>query len=239
MRIYSIEPHDDVQLLDTDVENRVSMLRSLGRGSPLEVAWRPLPVWRLQKPRKRRAEELCDLTAIGAAVDVPVMSFRAKQVLEPLIGKAAQWLPIAFDERDYWLLNTVRTLDVMDMKQSEVTKFPDGRVSGVEIYAFQEASVRDEWLFKVLTHPYRVLVTDRFRTAVVDNGLSGFHFQPVWDSEHRPFRPAATGEQMLERPEIYGPEGFVPNLEEYWPPEWKEHARQLKRLAKESAARGA
>jgi hypothetical protein len=236
MRIYSLGPLDDARRLDMNVDQQLKVLSTLGRGIPFPDDWVPLDVWSLKKPRKRRLENLCDLSVVAAKLSIPVMSGRAKSVFEPLLGVSAQWLPLEFETGDYWLLNSLRVLDALDIADSVIRYFSNGSLWEVERYALKPPIVADELLFKVSTAPYDVLVTDRFRTAVVDNGLTGFHFQPVWDSEHRPFRPVVSGDEMFERPEIYGPEGFVPNLQEYWPPEWKEQARQLKRLAKESAA---
>ncbi len=235
MRIYSIEPHDDVQLLDMDVGQQATVMRALGRGAAYEWSWRPLPVWRLKKPRKRRLEELCDLTTVAADSGVPAMSARAKRVLEPILGRDAEWLPLAFDEREYWLLNSLRVLDALDVPKASVTYFPDGRVSGIEAFAFKLSVIADEWLFKVSLFPYRVLVTDRFRSLVEREGLTGFHFQPIWDSDHKPFRAWPGREDIRSRPDVFGPDGFVTNYKEFWPPEWKEQARQTKRKAQQTS----
>jgi hypothetical protein len=237
MRIYSIGPLDDTQRLDMNVEQQINILRRLGQGIAFKGVWEPIPVWNLKKPRKRRLENLCDLSVVAAKLSIPVLSRHAKSVFEPLLGESAQWLPLNFDAGEYWLLNSLRLLDALDVSNSVIRSFPDGSTWEVEQYAFEPSVVADELLFKVSTAPYDVLVTDRFRALVIENGLTGFYFQPVWDSEHKPFRPLASGDEMLKRPEIYGPEGFVPNLEEYWPPEWKEQARQVKLRARGVAAR--
>jgi hypothetical protein len=238
MRIYSIGPHDDVQRLDMDVEQQVEVMHSLGQGRPFEGTWRPIRVGRLKKPRKRRSEVLCDLTAVAAKLNVPVLSAGAKQVFEPILGRQAQWLPLAFDEGEYWLLNSLHVLDALDLAQSEIRHFAHGPVWNVETYAFRISAVADEWLFKVANAPYDVLVTDRFRDLVQHRGLTGFYFQPVWDSEHKPFRIFAGREYIRTRPEVFGPEGFVTNYAEFWPPEWKEQARHLKRGARAAGKQG-
>jgi hypothetical protein len=119
-------------------------------------------------------------------------------------------------------------LDALDLSRSVVRRLPQGQVVNVEVYAFEPQRIVDEWLFKVATSPFHVLVTDRFRELVAQHGLTGFFFQPVWDSEHEPFRPTPGPAEMLTRPEVYGPHGFVPNLRDHWPPEWKEEARRMK-----------
>ena len=238
MRIYDLSPIDDALLFSADVQHQLTVLRPLGRGQSYEGHWVPLPVWPLKKPRKRRTEPLCDLSSVAAMSSLPVLSARARQCFEPILEPYAQWLPLAFDDEPRWLLNSLRVIEALDEPRSQITRFDDGRVSGIETYAFVESQVADEWLFKVATFPYLVLVTDRFRDLVMRSGLTGFHFQPVWDSEHRPFRPTPGKAEMLTRPEIYGPDGFVPNMREYWPAEWKEQARQMKRSGKAGATIG-
>jgi hypothetical protein len=239
MRIYSMGIHDDVQMLDTHVDQQVTTLRAVGRGKQAEGIWQPLPVWRLKKPRKRKLEDLCDVTAVCASVDKPVMSSRAKRLLEPVLGTDAQWLALSFEECEYWILNSLRVLDAVDLSGSAVGYFPDGRVSDVEKYALRESVVADEWLFKASVAPYDVLVTERFRSLVTREKLTGIYFQPVWDSAHKPFSAFAGRKEIATRPEVFGPKGFVPDREEFWPVEWKEEAEELKRQAKESLKRRA
>ena len=237
MRVFNISPHDDVQRFDMDVDLQVGVLRNLGRGQAHEGPWTPIPVQRLKKPRKRREESLCDLSAVAANVSVPVMSARARQVLEPILGADAQWLRLVFDEGEYWLLNLLRVVDAVDPTMAAVRRFPDGRVADIEEYAFVAEVVAREWLFKVSTATFDVLATDRLRELVLDHALTGFHFQPVWDSGHKPFRVFPGRDHIRSRPEVFGPDGFVANYSEFWPAEWKELARQRKREARPAAKR--
>jgi hypothetical protein len=227
MRIYSVGPRDDVQRLDIDIELRVDMLKRLGLGVPWEGAWTPPRAWRLQKPRKRTPEPLCDWTTVGAAEGCPALSSRAKDVVEPLIGPA-QWLPLEFEECEYWLLNLLHLPEVLDVDASKVSRLPDGKVREIEEFAFRPPAVADEWLFKLSASPGSVFATDRFRDCVEREGLTGLFFQPVWDSEHAPFKPIPDRGDIIKRPEIYGPKGFVPNVKELWPPEWKKHTQRIK-----------
>lgn len=234
MRICSLEIRDDVQQLNADVNWQLEVLRTLGRGARCAQPWNPVPVSRLHKPRKRRVEELCDVTAIAAHVDVPVFSERARNVLQPILGATAEWLPLAFDEAQYWLLNLLQVIDVLDVSKAHVRTLPNGRVLDIDTYAFKEELVSDQWLFKVVQHPFSVFATDRFRELVKVENLTGFFFQPVWDSDHAPFKPIPGRAEILTRPEIYGPEGFVPNVQELWPDEWKQRAREMKKRSGEA-----
>jgi hypothetical protein len=208
-----------------DVELQASALRVLGRGEAHSGHWKPIEVQRLQKPRKRKAEGLCDFTAVAAKESVPVLSTRAKQVVAPMLGDKAQWLPLTFDEQEYWLLNLLNIVDALDEAQSILCRLPDGKVIGIDGYALRPDLIVQEWMFKVSTAPFDVLVTERFRSLVEDNSLTGLHFQPVWDSKHAPFRKLPGRDYIRTRPEIYGPNGFVTNYTEFWPPEWREVAK--------------
>lgn len=235
MRIYSVGPKDSVQRLDTDVDLRLAIMRAMAIAAPWPGDWQPARVWRLQKPRKRSVEPLGDWTSVGAAEGMPALSARAKDLLQPLLGATVQWLPLAFDEGDYWLLNCLRQPDVLDVSASTVTYRPDGTVAGIHKFAFKPGVVADEWLFKLPGAPNFVFVTDRFRELVERERLPGLFFQPVWDDAHAPFTPIPDRAEVLTRPEIYGPEGFVPNVTELWPPEWKQKAREMKRQPAGSA----
>jgi hypothetical protein len=229
MRVFRISPRDSVQRLDMAVEMQISMLDLLGLGVAYANAWRPIPAHQLKKPRKRLPEELCDFTAVAAAVDVPVLSVRAKQVVEPLLGDKAQWLPLAFEEREYWLLNLLNLVDALDEERSVIRRLPTNPdAMTVKAYALRPEAVAQQWIFKVPQAPFDVLVTERFRSLVEDNGLTGLYFQPVWDGEHAPFLAAPGRDYIRTRPEIYGPDGFVTNYAEFWPPEWHEAAKRAK-----------
>lgn len=229
MRIYSVGPRDGVQRLDMDIDWRVAILRTMGHGATWTDHWQPPKTWRLEKPRKRGPEELCDWTAIGAAEGIPALSGVAKALVEQVLGGKAQWLPLAFDEREYFLLNCLHLPDVLDTSASSMTLRRDGSVSAIDQYAFKPSAVAGEMLFKVSGAPNSIFVTDRFRSLAEGQGLTGLFYQPVWDSEHAPFKPIPDRREITKRPEIYGPEGFVLNVQELWPSEWKDRARQMKR----------
>jgi len=200
MRICSLEIRDDVQQLDADVDWQLEVLRTLGKGAKHAQSWQPVQVRRLKKPRKRRVEDLCDVTAIAAHTDVPVLSDRAKSILQPVLGSAVEWLPLVFDEAQYWLLNVLHVIDALNVSKAHIRTLPSGRVLDIDTYAFKSEVVSDEWLFKVVQHPFSVLVTDRFRELVAAQGLTGCFFQPVWDSEHAPFKPVPGRAEILTRP---------------------------------------
>jgi hypothetical protein len=224
MQVHYITPLDRAQRLDMtdeDVSRIFGSTSPIGWAKPFEGAWTAPDTWRFKKPRKRKIEDLADVTAVLARCDSLVMSERAKSVLEPLLGDSAQWLPLAFPECEYWLLNLLR---VVEMDDDAEIDFPPSRTDNgfVYAYSFRTRDVENEWLFKARKGTYAVLCTDRFIELVKREKLSGFWFGLVWDSDHKPFRDNAVSQEVVRsRPEIYGPHGILPSFEHFWPEEWK------------------
>jgi hypothetical protein len=181
--VYSISVYDNVQRLDMSLEDQKRLMRGrVGSGKRVDGEWTPPKCGRFIKPRSRKPEKLHDITFVLANVDVPVFSRKAKVVFEPLLGDQAQWLAVDFEECEYWMLNVLRLVEIDEVK-SEIRRLPSGGVSQIRHYEFREKDVADEWLFKTRIHTGWVHCTDRVRGLVEKEGLTGFWFTPLWDSE--------------------------------------------------------
>ena len=124
-------------------------------------------------------------------------------------------------------MNLKNVIDAIDLSKATITTLPSGRVQGIPIYAFIPEAVENQWLFKVSTRPYSVLCTDQFVDAIQQHGWTGFNVQPVWDSEVDPFPWGPTVTEVAQRPEVFGPNGFVKGFESAWPEHWK-HRNQCR-----------
>jgi hypothetical protein len=228
MRVYWLTPRDNVQLLEPIATEAYEIFRTLGNGNAYQGKWSPPKVKRLIKPRRRKMEPLCDLTSIAAISSVPVLSNPAKDLLDQYVGENGQWLALDFLEENYWIFNITKLSNALDPKHALIRFFPHGPVRDIETFSFRSNLIANELLFKIKEVPYYVLATDAFRELVIKYKFSGFYFQPVWDSEHEPFRLTTNPEYIKTRPDVFGPSGFVTNYSEYWPEEWKVEANQLK-----------
>jgi hypothetical protein len=151
----------------------------------LELITAPLGCAELQSifgGTKKILDELCYFTAMLAKVNVKVCSKKAMDILRPLLGESAQWLPLSFLEKEYWLLNVLRLLKI-DKNRSAVRRYPDGSQPSITRYAFQEKDLTNGWLFKTRINPFTVHYTDRLRNLVRQEGLTRFSFDLLWDSE--------------------------------------------------------
>jgi len=115
---------------------------------------------------------------------LPMFSERAKQVLEPYIGKSGQWLKLECDESPYWLFNVTNVIDALDESKSELLRFADGKVLRIARFAFHPERLRDQMIFGVSQRPLaHNLVTDEFVRLAEHHKLTGFEFKRVWSSE--------------------------------------------------------
>ena len=116
----------------------------------------------------------------------PVMSDSAIKILDPLIKDSVEYLPLVFDEKNYTMVNVTKILNVIDYEKSEYETFPDSeRILMFDKYSFRICDdLLNNDLFKIIDEPKSyVFASDRFKKCVEDNGLTGFNFELVWDSE--------------------------------------------------------
>jgi hypothetical protein len=228
MRVYIVTTHDNVQLLEPCEDESYYEIRKVGYGNPYPGTWKSVRVKRLIKPRNRKLEELCDFSTIAAKANIPALSDNAKELLFCHLSNGAQWLDLEFPEKRYSLLNIVKLSDSLDLDRSVIEYFSHGPIRAVDTFAFYETRLKNELLFKIRQYPYDVLATDDFRSFAEQHDLTGLYFQPVWDSNHEPFRAAPDKRYVQTRPDVFGPEGFVTNYRECWPEEWVQEAARLK-----------
>jgi hypothetical protein len=181
--VYSISVYDNVQRLDMSLEDQKRLMRGrVGSGKRVDGEWTPPKCGRFIKPRSRKPEKLHDITFVLAKANIPLLSRKAKQLFEPLLGDQAQWLAVDFQECEYWMLNVLRLVDI-DEEKSDIHHYPSGGMPLIRHYVFREKDISNEWLFKTNVHTYSVHCTDRVRELVEKEGLTGFWFRPLWDSD--------------------------------------------------------
>jgi hypothetical protein len=151
--------------------------------------------------------KLGDFSNLGHGPEA-CFSARAKQLLGPHIDGLGQWLALECDEAPYWLFNVTHTVDALDEAGSEIARFRDGRVMGIDSFTFKPEKLTGELLFQVpqcLGTPN--LVTQAFVDLVHQHRLTGFSFRMVWSKEN-----GAVSSKLKdwERPRITGLESRSP-----------------------------
>lgn len=141
-------------------------------------AWKPLAVKAMDGDKP-----FGDLTDF--ATDIPVVSSRVIEVTRDLIQEQVEILPTICLDCELYILNITNIVDAVDYKKSQAKYFSDGkRVLRFIKLAFIEEKVRGNHIFKLVERKLTsVYVSDEFRQRIIDNNLTGFKFELVWDSE--------------------------------------------------------
>lgn len=150
-------------------------------GRRIQNPWKPILVKRMEPEKKL---ELGDAPGFV----LPVFSKRALAVLDPLIKNSVEKLELRFAEAEYYAINVISVLDVIDYDKSKYITYRDGkRIMTFQKYVFRECEqLKDVNIFKIVDEPRRrAFVSDEFKKAVERNGLLGFKFKLVWDSTQK------------------------------------------------------
>ncbi len=180
MRIYELQPDGERYRSLTLVEelgfNLLADLTEPGSGR----AWTPLTAeWIYDDLNAGLAKS--DFPTLGST---PVFSARAVDELVDLLVENGELLPLSLSDGAYFVYRTVRLLDALDEDRSELVRFSSsGRVMRVVKYAFHE-NVSFPPVFQIPQLRVTVFVSENFVQRVMESGLTGFAFKPVWDSEH-------------------------------------------------------
>ena len=123
--------------------------------------------------------------APGFYSHIPVFNGKAIDVLKKYLDQTSEILPLKNNEDKFYAVNIVKVLDCINYDKSEFKMFKDGkRIMRFKKYSFFVEIIDDNDIFKIIDEPLgNPFVTDNFRNAVLENGLTGFNFKLVWDSE--------------------------------------------------------
>ena len=121
----------------------------------------------------------------GFLSHIPVFDEKAVSVLKDFLNGNAEILPLDCNVGKFYAINVTNVIDCIDYEKSTYKTFRDGkRIMSFSEYVFDTDKVPTADLFKLKDEPLkRPFVSDNFKNAVAQSGLTGFKFELVWDSE--------------------------------------------------------
>lgn len=112
---------------------------------------------------------------------LPVISERGRLELGDILTDHARLLPIDTPFGPYHVVQVTRLLSALIESESQVFRYPSGRIVDIERYGLDADAIGDTPLFKLeLWESGNVLVTPSFIDAVNRSNLTGFRFERVW-----------------------------------------------------------
>lgn len=170
MKIYSFYPNGEHTLTLVN-ESGFRYHQTHFVGKPMAHGWRPPKFSIMGASRPVR-------DFVSWSLSAPVVSGRAKDCLEAVIGPFVEFLPFAtIKGKLLYAVNVIEVIDCLDRQASDLTYSPDepGYVIGVGKYVFDKSKVRPVPIFKV-PETMDLFVSDVFAQTVVDHKLTGAGF---------------------------------------------------------------
>jgi hypothetical protein len=117
---------------------------------------------------------------------IPVFSKKAVHVLSDFLKGKAEALPLHHCEKSFFGIHVINAIDAIDYNQAIVRQLDTGLRVGYDKYEFIQEKIVGEHIFRIFLYDrvqWKVFVSDGFKEMVESNGLVGFQFNEVWDSE--------------------------------------------------------
>jgi len=211
MRVYNIVNYDDTGYLKFEtpkVENQIEDRWKINTSAAI--------TWHQRKPGL-----INDIVRLRSKWPNMAFSSRVKEHLENTTIATGNWTKLIADDVVFWIFEPTLIVDALDESLSDLSRLPDGMVIGVNSHAFHAQKVPGDRIFLIKSMPYDLLCTDHFVNLSSSQGWEGIRFQPIWDSELKPFSIHPNKKEIISRPEIYGPGGIAEGFQSSWPEEWK------------------
>jgi hypothetical protein len=176
---------------DITIRTAIDYFNNAFVSKPLVNGWRP-PMIRVQGKSKRIRDFVSWMNS------APVVSEKAKNALEPLIGKHCEFLPlIELRGAPFYAINVLTTLDCLDRAASRILYAKDDPMHIIQIstYIFRADVIPiNVPIFKIPDDNFgAVFVQKAFVDTVIANGLRGASFH---DPALNPFVKIARGESL-------------------------------------------
>jgi len=189
MKVFQPQGQEGFEWIVPVNENDFEFLTTLN-GTRHKNRWTPLPM-RLITDDEGESFKESDFPWLG--YHVPVLSDRARRVVEPLVEKDAELLPVACEGRSLWLLNVCTIVDALDLERSEIMRFESsGRIMDIKRHVFYPDRLEGIDVFK-LENMRRgsTYLSARVMRAIEAAPLVGYGFRVVWTDEEGAEPPVA------------------------------------------------
>lgn len=180
MKIWKLETdanNYDYFTIPNDEERKKVLFDYCFDGRHIADRWKPIKVEVIEESKRS------DTPTFGGGR--PVLSENAVLILGDLIKGVTEILPLDYSKEKYYVINVVDVVDCIDYEKTKCKMFENSnRVMRFIEYAFKANAVKGKHIFKIPEHPKsEVFISDEFRDRVLNNGLEGFAFLELWDSE--------------------------------------------------------
>jgi len=135
-------------------------------------------------PPETMPYDRCKLGNITDFEGILTLDKIALESLKDLIGNNAEILPIYYNDKEFYLINVIKFVDVINFEKSKYKSLSNGKIVVFDNYVLDKTMIADNDIFKMKGDaPIVDVVSDRFKQRVEEKRLTGVGFRLVWDSE--------------------------------------------------------
>ena len=140
-------------------------------GQSKAPTWTPPNLVWLEDDFTSKSDKVGDFTKFGGGAIV--LSPKAREVIESVVGDQAEFLPTKGPDNDeWWLLNITNVLDIMDVSKSKFEIYEDGEIGLCE-HAHLNEPVPSQKAFVVKGYAPYLFVNEDVKSAIDGAGLTG------------------------------------------------------------------
>jgi len=151
-------------------------------GKPAEN-WKPIVLqWSVDKCTGKPPSKINDVVHVfGAGLDIAVNE-KAKRVFEPILGDAAEFLPVTIigdQENNWYIINIINVINnALDENKSEFKTLRSGERGPVKKAVFDDSKIPEGNIF---VYPYTysnlMLKGDSLKKSIESSAVSGAEFK--------------------------------------------------------------
>ncbi|MED1564519.1 imm11 family protein [Bacillus paramycoides] len=179
----SFDDYESFQLLNLEEDSKKYFEGKIDSAVKVSASWGEIRINCVE------AGNHSDFPHLWGEVGTPMVSERAKQFLESMLGDNVEFLPLIHNVTGevYYIINVLNAIDAIDYEKAILKKLRSGLVIDFKKYAFLPNIVKNQTMFKVylneILHIPSVFVSDEFKNTILESDLKGFEFVEVWNSE--------------------------------------------------------
>lgn len=116
-------------------------------------------------------DQVADLTKfMGGAI---ALSEKACEVLQPIVGAQAEFLPVVRGDEQWYLLNVLNVRDLMDKARSKFKIYEDGHIGPCTHAYIREPDDRNNSIFLVKGYFPNIFISVKVKAEIEKAGLTG------------------------------------------------------------------
>jgi hypothetical protein len=169
---------DGFELCHPTSDDGFADLTSRINGESRSADWTPIPVSVIREDQGAVLQE-SDSPWFGSSA--LIFRPRAAEKLGTGLSSHGELLPLACDDTVLAVFNPTLVVDALDENASDILRFQDGRMMGVQRYVFHSAKIAGLEIFKLPNlRVSPTYVTEVFVDRWKLSGLRGLEFRRLW-----------------------------------------------------------